>query len=140
MKPGFARVRYRERYCMLKYCKLNFPSDPENRKSGFKCTFCSSISSQNHLIYTCPEYEHLRRDKNLLEETERVRFLVDVIKYRQEQDEVHVDRQLVESQVCLRIGAPLQVYLKDNAQQMKIEGIDVCVHSFVHTYISFLCN
>ena len=97
MKPSFARVRYRERYFMLKYCKLNFPSDPENRKSGFKCTFCSSISSQNHLIYTCPEYEHLRRDKNLLEETDRVRFLVDVIKYRQEQDEVHVDRQLVES-------------------------------------------
>ena len=42
MKPYFARVNYRERYSMLEFCKLNFPSQPEYLRQGFKCYFCST--------------------------------------------------------------------------------------------------
>ena len=86
MKPDFARVRHRERYSMLKYCKLNFPNDRMFLKDGYKCDFCPSISSQDHLIYRCPQYDFLRRNRRMTEEKDRLQFLVDVIKHRLEQD------------------------------------------------------
>ena len=76
---------------MLKFCKLNFPSQQEYLRQGFKCDFCSAISSQKHLIYFCPEYDHFRKNRNIEDDDEKIQFLVDIIKYRQEQDQVSAD-------------------------------------------------
>ena len=91
MKPHFARIKFREKYSMLSLCKLNFPSQREYLKQGFKCDFCLAISSQKHLIYFCPEYDHFRENKDLDNDAEKIQFLVDVMKYRQEQDQVSAD-------------------------------------------------
>ena len=72
---------------MLKGAKLNFPSNPEYKKEEFKCDFCPLISTQRHLIWTCPEYEEYRKERNLEEDKELCKFLEDVMTHRLIQDD-----------------------------------------------------
>ena len=89
-----ARLKYRERYSMLKHCKLNFPSDPEFRRQGYRCSFCSAVSSQNHLRF-CSRYEELRRGRNLEDEIEMIEYIADIMEMEDdasaEDDDVHED-------------------------------------------------
>ena len=85
MKPEHARLKYRERYFMLKECKLNFPNDPEYKRQEFVCNFCPSISSQHHLK-VCKEYEDFRKHRDLDQDEDLVHYLVDVMNHRQEHD------------------------------------------------------
>ena len=81
--PSYARVKFRQRYFMIKEAKLNFPNDPTYKSQGFQCDFCQSISSQNH-IKVCKEFENFREGKNLEEDMDLIQYFVDVIQYRQE--------------------------------------------------------
>ena len=86
LSPEYARVKFRQRYFMMKEAKLNYPSDPKYKAQGYQCDYCSSISSQSH-IKVCIEYEHLREGRNLDNDCELVQYLVDVVKHRQDRDE-----------------------------------------------------
>ena len=82
-----ARTKYRERYSMLKFCKINFFNDPLFKKEEYKCSFCPSISSQSHL-YFCPKYEEIRRCYNNLEDDiDAVNYIIDVMKLNAEIEE-----------------------------------------------------
>ena len=59
-----ARTKFALRTRMTKTVKLNYKNDPVNKKSLWKCNDCSSIDSQEHILW-CPAYGHLRMDKNL---------------------------------------------------------------------------
>ena len=90
--PEFSRVKYRQRYFMLKEAKLNFPSDPSYKAQGFCCDYCPSISSQDHLK-VCSEFYHLREGRDLEIDTDFIQYIIDVIKYRQdrEEDDAEID-------------------------------------------------
>ena len=74
-----ARTKYRERYFMLKYCKVNFLNDPVFKKAQYRCSFCPAISSQSHLS-VCQRYEEIRRYRNLDDENDAIDFIIDVMK------------------------------------------------------------
>ena len=82
LNPKQARLKYRERYFMLKGVKLNFPSDRAFIRDGFKCDYCPLISSQNHLINYCPEFECYRLGRNLNDDSDLCDYLADVMKFR----------------------------------------------------------
>ena len=84
--PEYARIKYRQRYFMLKEAKLNFPSDPKYKAKGYRCDYCPSISSQNH-IRVCSEFQYLREGRNLDNDTELIQYFVDVNKVRQDRED-----------------------------------------------------
>ena len=73
---------------MLKGAKLNFGNDAKFKRDGFKCDFCPAISSQNHMIYTCEEFEKFRFGRSLEKDEDLCHFLADVMQYRLNIDDI----------------------------------------------------
>ena len=81
-----ARTKYRQRYYMLKYCKVNYLNDPVFKKELYKCRFCPAISSQSHLM-VCPRYDDLRRFRDLDDEDDVIDYLVEVMRLNNDEDD-----------------------------------------------------
>ena len=90
IKPEHARLKYRERYFMLKGCKLNFANNPDYKRQEFVCDYCPSISSQHH-VKICKEYYQFRHSRDLEKDDDLVQYLVDVMQHRREHDDDHAD-------------------------------------------------
>ena len=78
-----ARDKFRLRSCMTKTVKMNYPSDEHNKKQLWQCAHCTRIDTQTH-IKNCPEYEHLRFDKDLNNDNDLVTYFRQVIAMRSE--------------------------------------------------------
>ena len=76
-----ARTKFALRTRMTKTVKLNYKNDPVNKKSLWKCNDCSSIDSQEHILW-CPAYGHLRMDKNLQDDKDLTRYFQQVLQLR----------------------------------------------------------
>ena len=64
--------------------KLNFQNDNNFLKENYTCwaEICSDVDTQDHLIYKCKEYEHLRLNKDLSNDHDLVMFFKEVIEER----------------------------------------------------------
>ena len=80
-----ARTKYRQRYYMLKYCKVNYLNDPVFKRELYKCRFCPAISSQSHLM-VCPRYDDLRHFRDLGDENDIIDYLVEVMRLNNDED------------------------------------------------------
>ena len=76
-----ARTKFALRTHMTKSVKLNFKNDPGNKKTLWKCNDCSSMDSQEHILW-CPAYGHLREDKNLDSDKDLTRYFQQVLLLR----------------------------------------------------------
>lgn len=76
-----ARTKFALRTRMTKTVKLNYKNDPANKKSLWKCNDCSSIDSQEHILW-CPAYGHLRIDKNLQDDKDLTKYFQQVLQLR----------------------------------------------------------
>ena len=54
-----ARTKFAIRTKMTKTVKLNYKNDPSNKKKMWMCDDCTSVDSQEHILW-CPAYGHLR--------------------------------------------------------------------------------
>jgi hypothetical protein len=59
-----ARTKFALRTKMTKKVRMNYKNDPANKKTLWKCDDCSSLDSQEHILW-CPAYGHLRLEKDL---------------------------------------------------------------------------
>ena len=76
-----ARTKFALRTKMTKTVKLNFKNDPVNKKTLWKCNDCSSIDSQEHILW-CPAYGHLRMNKDLQDDKHLTRYFQQVLQLR----------------------------------------------------------
>ena len=76
-----ARTKFAIRTKMTKTVKLNFKNDPSNKKKLWMCDDCSSVDSQEHILW-CPAYGHLRQEKNLEDDKDLTRYFQQVLKLR----------------------------------------------------------
>ena len=77
--------------------KMNFPSDPEFTRQLWTCSGCSDgvdgdrvdgcRDTQQHVMI-CPGYAGLREDKDLEDDKDLVHYFSQVIKRRQESDDI----------------------------------------------------
>ena len=68
------------KYCMNRTSQLNFASDPLFSKQSYLC-HCGQISSNLHFRY-CISYESLRIGRDLSEDTQLIKYYVEVNKLR----------------------------------------------------------
>ena len=79
-----ARTNFRVRSMMVK-CGLNQPNDPRNIATLWKCSACSNVDSQSHIIW-CPAYQKLREGKSLDNERDIVQYFQKVMAIREKLD------------------------------------------------------
>ena len=79
-----ARTKFAIRTKMTKTVKLNFKNDPLNKKKLWMCDDCSSVDSQEHILW-CPAYGHLRQEKNLEDDKDLTRYFQQVLQLRDKQ-------------------------------------------------------
>ena len=77
-----ARTKFALRTKMTKTVKLNYKNDPVNKIKLWQCDDCSSIDSQEHILW-CPSYSHLRVGKNLDEDKHLTRYFQQVLVSRE---------------------------------------------------------
>ena len=77
----WARTKFALRTKMTKKVRMNYKNDPANKKTLWKCDDCSSLVSQEHVLW-CPAYGHLRIDKNLEEDKDLTRYFQQVLLLR----------------------------------------------------------
>ena len=76
-----ARLRFAIRSRITKTVKNNFKGNHEYRKFDWKCIDCDKLDTQEHIL-GCPSYEHLRKDKNLQNDSDLVQYFRQVINMR----------------------------------------------------------
>ena len=81
-----ARLMFRIRSKMVKYVKMNFPSDPTYKREQWTCPDCPLIDTQSHIILTCPKYDNLRANLNLKNDDDLVKLFQEVMKSREKDD------------------------------------------------------
>ena len=93
-----ARLRFKLKTHMAPSIMMNFPSDVEFSKQFWTCTGCGNGNdkaevqiggrrdTQTHIMI-CPGYVELRKDKNLDEDRDLVRYFSEVIRKRLDTDE-----------------------------------------------------
>ena len=96
-----ARTKFKIRSKMCPTVKINFQSDKQFGRDQWSCFSCSKIDSQDHLKM-CPEYEYLRRNKDLSKDEDLVRFFQEVIEKRRNQI-----LQSQETMAAARVHRPL---------------------------------
>ena len=77
-----ARTKFALRTKMTKNVKMNFKNDPANKRTLWKCDDCSSIDSQEHILW-CPAYGHLRIEKDLDNDKDLTWYFQQVLKSRE---------------------------------------------------------
>ena len=77
-----ARTKFAIRTKMVKTVKLNYKNDPKHKMSLWKCDDCSSIDSQEHILW-CPAYSQFRIDKDLDEDKDLTRYFQQVLNFRE---------------------------------------------------------
>ena len=92
-----ARWRFKSNASMTPTVKMNFPSDEEFASQLWSCSGCGnsdlgyelagSRDTQQHIML-CPGYEELRENKNLEDDRDLVKYFSQVIKRRQDLDNV----------------------------------------------------
>ena len=64
-------------------CKMNFHSQSKFKTDVWKCDSCESeIDTQSHILF-CPAYTGLREGKNIDDDKDLVKYIVDVMKIRE---------------------------------------------------------
>ena len=66
---------------MLQYVKMNYSSDPIYTKELWKCSGCSSIDTESHLLW-CPSYASLRLNLDLSNNKDLAKYLQEILKIR----------------------------------------------------------
>ena len=66
-------------------------NEPVNKKSLWKCNDCSSLDSQEHILW-CPAYGHLRENKNLDIDKDLTRYFKQVLLLRDDWKVMEDDR------------------------------------------------
>ena len=92
-----ARMKFKINACMTPTIQMNFPSDVEFASNLWTCSGCAGSDmgdevvgcrdTQQHVMI-CPGYAQLREDKNLDNDRDLVHYFAQVIKNRQESDNV----------------------------------------------------
>ena len=77
---------FRIRSKMVKYVKMNFPSDTTYKHELWTCPDCPLIDTQSHIILTCPKFENVRANLNLEKDCDLVKLFQEVIKSREKDD------------------------------------------------------
>ena len=63
-------------------CKMNYPSDPRNKRDLWMCDSCQSeIDTQSHVLH-CPAYAKLRQDRDLNNDSDICKYFVEVMRIR----------------------------------------------------------
>ena len=78
-----ARLYFQSQCKMLSKVKMNFKNNPSYSKVQWKCSGCSKIDSQEHLLW-CPRFAHLRIDKNLDTNSDLVKYYRQIINLRED--------------------------------------------------------
>ena len=76
-----ARTKFAIRTKMVKTVKLNYKNDPANKRSKWKCDDCTSIDSQDHILW-CPAYSDFRKDMDLENDKDLTKYFQQVLKFR----------------------------------------------------------
>ena len=76
-----ARTKFAIRTKMVKTVKLNYKNDPCNKRSMWQCDDCSSIDSQEHILW-CPAYSLFRLEKDLDSDKDLTRYFQQVLQFR----------------------------------------------------------
>ena len=76
-----ARTKFSIRTKMVKTVKLNYKNDPTNKISLWKCDDCSSVDSQEHILW-CPAYSAFRIDKDLDSDRDLTKYFQQVLRFR----------------------------------------------------------
>ena len=77
-------MNIRIRSKMIK-CGLNQSSDPRNIATLWKCSACSNIDSQTHILW-CPAYQKLREGMSLENDRDIVKYFQRVMLIREKLD------------------------------------------------------
>ena len=78
-----ARLYFRSRCKMLKSVKMNFKNHPPYLKDQWKCSGCSMVDSQEHLLW-CPGYATIREGKDLSNNGDLVGYYREILRLRDE--------------------------------------------------------
>ena len=82
-----ARMRFALESQMVRYFKFNYMSDKNFERKNWSCDFCERVENKyspdsvNHAT-VCNEYENLRRNINLNDETHFVDYFINIVKMR----------------------------------------------------------
>ena len=92
-----ARMRFKINASMTPTIKMNFPSDEKFASQMWSCSGCAdsdrghelagSRDTQQHVML-CPGYADIRENKNLEDDRDLVKYFSEVIKRRQDCDDV----------------------------------------------------
>ena len=75
-----ARMQFKIRTKMFP-CKMNYQSDPSNKKDIWRCDDCRNIDTQAHILW-CPEYKKLREGKSLDNDKDLIEYYQKVFSIR----------------------------------------------------------
>ena len=78
-----ARLYFQSRCKMLKSVKMNFKNHPPYLKDQWKCSGCSMVDSQEHLLW-CPGYVTIRKGKDLSNNGDLVGYYREILRLRDE--------------------------------------------------------
>ena len=86
MNLAEARTFFRIRTKMI-ICKMNQSSDRANKESLWRCEDCGYVDTQSHIIH-CPAYKALREGKSLDSDGDVVAYFREVLKLREDDNDV----------------------------------------------------
>ena len=75
-----AQTMFKHKYSMTQYVKMNYKGNPEYERTLWKCK-CNNQDSETHLLW-CTEYENLRKDIDLDNDSDLCRYLQTIFKSR----------------------------------------------------------
>ena len=77
-----ARMKFRMKIKTVKNIKLNFKNDPKSVKALWKCSDCSHLDCQEHVLW-CEGYTDLRMNRDLSRYKDLITFYQQVMNMRE---------------------------------------------------------